>query len=143
MTLRFWPLKLAWMVLPMRKLLMAMLTLLCVLTPVIARADCTQGEHVLLLSNTYDPDVLIWDSRQRLLDYAAGNWDIKRILLPHALLARAGTRAVVIACRYNIVHPKYRLAPADAAGVLVLSGPYKGRYGWLLADDLRRIRASR
>ncbi len=91
-----------------------------------------------LLSNAYNPDVLVWDSRQRLLDYAAGDWNIKRILLPHALLARAGTRAVVIACQYNVVRPRYRLAPADAAGIKVISGPYKGRFGWIMADDLHR-----
>lgn len=122
------------------------------LLPSVARADCAAltGQHAVLVSNSYDPDVLLWDSRQRLMDYAAGSWDVAKVLLPHALLARAGTRAVVTSCQVNVVHPKYRLAPLDAVGVKVTSGPYKGRYVWVLSDDLRvdrqrttRSRASR
>lgn len=123
---------------PMRRILIALTSLLA-LAPGVAQADCEPGFRMLLLSSTYNPDVLIWDSRQRLLDYAAGDWDIKRILLPHALLARAGTKALVVSCQVNVVHPKFRLAPSDAAGIKILTGPYKGRYGWLMADDLHRL----
>lgn len=106
-----------------------------------ARADCTSltGQHVVLFANNYDPDVLLWDSRQRLMDYAAGSWDIDKLLLPHALLAHAGTKALVVGCEVNVVHPKFRLAPMDAVGVKITGGPYKGRYAWVLADDLRPI----
>lgn len=90
----------------------------------------------MLISSAFNPDVLLWDSRQRLLDYAAGDWSIKRVLLPHAFLIRAGSKALVITCEYNAVHAKYRLAPLDAAGVKMTTGPYKGRFGWLMADDL-------
>jgi hypothetical protein len=116
-----------------------LLFLTAVFLPAAARADCAglSGQRAVLVSNSYDPDVLLWDSRQRLMDYAAGNWDVAKVLLPHALLARAGTRAVVTACQVNVVHPKYRLAPMDAVGVKVTSGPYKGRYVWVLSDDLR------
>lgn len=123
----------------MRKLFAALAAVAYALAPVVARADCTQlvGHRAVLLSNTYDPDVLFWDSRQRLMDYAAGNWDVDKALLPYALLARAGTQAVVTACQINSVHPKFRLAPMDAVGVRITSGPYKGRYGWVLSDDVR------
>ena len=106
------------------------------------RAECAgqPGARVLLVSNNYDPDVLVWDSKQRLLDYEAGGWRVARILLPHALLARAGTRGILLSCESNIVHPKYQLAPADAAGIKLISGPYKGRYGWVMAADLRAHR---
>lgn len=109
-------------------------------------APCTSlvGQQVVLASNDYDPDVLLWDSRQRLMDYAAGNWDVAKVLLPHALLSRPGTEALVVTCQVNVVHPKYRLAPMDAAGVKIISGPYKGRYFWILADDLHmRVHARR
>ena len=123
---------------PMRKVLSALIFALG-LAPGVAQADCAPGIRMVLLSSTYNPDVLFWDSRQRLLDFAAGDWDIKRILLPHALLARAGTKALVVSCQVNVVHPKYRLAPSDAAGIKILTGPYKGRYGWLMAEDLHRL----
>lgn len=107
-----------------------------------ANADCniTQGERVILFSSSYDPDVLVWDSRGRLVDYAAGSWETKRALLSHAMLARAGTRALVLQCQGNVIHPKYRLATQDAVGVKMISGPYRGRYGWIAIDDLRRRR---
>lgn len=123
----------------MRKAVALILLVGAALAPSLARADCSAqpGERAVLISNSYDPDVLLWDSRQRLMDYAAGNWEVAKVLLPHALLARAGTRAVVTSCQDNVVHPKYRLAPMDAVGVKVVSGPYKGRYVWVLSDDLR------
>jgi hypothetical protein len=121
-----------------RKYVMALAILAAVL-PVAAHGQCVgePGTHVALVSNNYDPDVLVWDSKQRLLNYAAGGWSVARVLLPHALLARAGTRAVIVSCLLNVVHPKYQLVPADAAGVKLTSGPYKGRYGWVMAADLR------
>jgi len=115
------------------------LVALLFLVPVSARADCAgkPGTEVLLSSNSYDPDVLVWDFKQRLLDYQAGGWSVARLLLPHALLARAGTKAILQSCGPNIVHSKYQLAPAGAAGIKLISGPYKGRYGWVMAVDLR------
>ncbi len=107
-----------------------------------ALADCniTSGERVVLFSTSYDPDVLIWDSRSRLIDYAAAPWQTARALLPHALLARAGTKAMVLQCQGNVIHPKYRMASQDAVGIKVTSGPYRGRFGWIAIDDLRRRR---
>ncbi|GAC1390359.1 MAG: hypothetical protein NVSMB31_07320 [Vulcanimicrobiaceae bacterium] len=126
-----------------RKITAALVAVAWLLLPVAARADCSslQGQRVILISNTYDPDVLLWDSKQRLMDYAAGNWDVAKILLPHALLARAGTRALLMTCFNNIVHLKSRLAPTDAAALKITSGPYKGRYAWVMAEDLRRATA--
>lgn len=110
----------------------------CLLLPLAAAADCSRftGKRVFLFADNYNPDVFVWDSKQRLLDYEAGSWQIARILLPHALLVRAGTPAVVLGCSANIVHPKYRLAPTDAVGVKVIEGSYRGRYGWVLLDDV-------
>ena len=123
----------------MRKVFAVLAAVAYALVPFAARGDCTQliGHRAVLFSDSYDPDVLFWDSRQRLMDYAAGSWDVDKALLPYALLARAGTQAVVTACQVNAVHPKFRLAPMDAVGVRITSGPYKGRYGWVLSDDVR------
>jgi hypothetical protein len=58
-------------------------------------------------------------------------------LLPHALLNRPGTRALVQSCVGGVVHSKFRTDADDAVGVLILSGPYRGRYGWVSSSDLR------
>lgn len=122
----------------MKRAVFAALVIGLFLAPFSARADCAgpPGAQVVLVSNSYDPDVLVWDSKQRLLYYQAGGWRVAKMLLPHALLARAGTKAVLLSCQLNIVHPKYQIAPTDAAGVKLTGGPYKGRYGWVMAVDL-------
>ncbi|GAC1503196.1 MAG: hypothetical protein NVS1B14_08450 [Vulcanimicrobiaceae bacterium] len=104
-----------------------------------AGAECSRlaGHRVTLVSNNYDPDVFVWDTRLRLMDYAAGGWRVARALLPHALLVHAGTPAIVTACSENVVHPKYQFAPTDAVGVKITNGRYHGRYGWILVGDLR------
>lgn len=121
----------------MFKACLAALIALALHVPASAQCSHLAGQRVVLVSNNYDPDVLVWDSVQRLMDYAAGDWSVAKVLLPHALLARAGTKASVVACRVNVVHPKFQFAPADAAGVKFTSGPYLGRYGWVMASDLR------
>ncbi|PZR57037.1 MAG: hypothetical protein DLM50_06875 [Candidatus Meridianibacter frigidus] len=117
----------------------ALLALLFALFGSAAHADCSslQGRQVILTSNSYDPDVFVWDTKQRLIDYSAGNYQMGRQLLPHALLARAGTRGIVTSCGVNIVHLRTRFAPSDAVSIKLASGPYRGRYGWVLADDVR------
>lgn len=96
-----------------------------------------RGTPVTLFGGVDDPDVLVWDSRSRLVSYAAGSSDSRRFLLPHALLSRPGTKAVVQYCVGGIVHPKFRMDSADAIGVLIVSGKYRGRYGWVSSSDLR------
>lgn len=97
------------------------------------------GERVAMLGEGDDPDVFLWDSRFRLAAYQAGTWDVDRALLPHARLISAGTRAVVIACVPNFVHPKYRSGTDDAIGVRISHGPLRGTTGWALASDLRAL----
>lgn len=121
-------------------MLAALLSGFLACAPVLAECNIASGERIALLSLSYDPDVLVWDSRQRLIDYAAASWETARALLPHAVLARAGTKALVTQCQPNVIHPKYRLATQDAVGVKITSGPYHGRYGWVTIDDLRRRR---
>ncbi|MDP9111509.1 MAG: hypothetical protein M3M96_07755 [Candidatus Eremiobacteraeota bacterium] len=106
-----------------------------------AFADCRlhSGDHVILYGTADDPDVFVWDSRFRMRSYQGGSWDQAQALLPHALLAPPGTRAAVAGCVSNFVQSKYAALPDDAVGVVILSGPLKGKLGWVIGADTRRI----
>lgn len=126
----------------MRRPLAALLALcLIASTGAAASADCKMRLHekVVLLGGADDPDVFVWDSRFRLSAYQTGTYDVAKALLPHAWVLRPGTRAVVVACVPNFVHPKYRASTDDAMGIVMLGGPYRGRSGWVMAQDLRRV----
>jgi hypothetical protein len=101
-------------------------------------AACTipSGGQVILESDAVDPDVFLWDSRTRLIDYAAGQWGNTRAIFAHTRLAEPGTKAVVIACYPGVAHPKFSSGDEDAIGVKIMSGPYRGRYGWVLSSDI-------
>jgi hypothetical protein len=117
---------------------LTMLVILTMLIPAQGNSAChaSRGLHVRLFGGVDDPDVLVWDSRDRLVRYAGGSSDTRVFLLPHALLNRPGTIAIVQTCVAQIVHPKFRMDPADAVGVLILSGKYRGRYGWVSSSDI-------
>jgi len=122
----------------MRRLAIAVLLLALAAIPAHAAGTCnaTRGMHVTLFGGVDDPDVLVWDSRDRLVTYAGGSADVRQFLLPHAILNRPGTKAIVQSCISGIVHPKFRMDPADAVGVLILTGKYRGRYGWVSSSDI-------
>ncbi len=107
-----------------------------------AAGACTAvpGGRVVLESAAVDPEVFLWDSRVRLVDYAAGSWGSTRAVLAHTMLAEPGTQALVVTCVPAAAHPKFAPGDADAIGVKVVSGPYRGRYGWVLSSDLRQSR---
>jgi hypothetical protein len=111
-------------------------------TAAAATTLCTQnpGGRVVLESDAVDPDVFLWDSRTRLVDYAAGQWGNTRAIFAHTVLAEPGTRAAVVACVPAAAHPKYSTGDEDAIGVKIMSGPYKGRYGWVLSSDIHPSR---
>jgi hypothetical protein len=90
----------------------------------------------MLRSSDFDPDVLVWDSRQRAIDYAGGNVHNATELLSHTMLSRPGTRAVVTACLSGTVKPKYTSGSLDTVGVKITNGPLRGRYGWVSSDDI-------
>jgi hypothetical protein len=106
--------------------------------PAHAANTCTAGRgmHVTLFGGVDDPDVLVWDSRDRLITYSGGSSDTRAFLLPHAILNRPGTKAIVENCFASIVHPKFRMDSADAVGVLIITGRYRGRYGWVSSSDI-------
>jgi len=94
------------------------------------------GGRVILAADAAEPDVFLWDSRTRLVDYVAGRWDSSRAIFAHTELADAGTRAMVVACIAGIAHPKVGTAAEDAVGIKVLSGRHRGRYAWVLSSDI-------
>jgi hypothetical protein len=89
----------------------------------------------MLASDATDPDVFLWDSRGRLVDYAAGQWGNTRTIFAHTILAKPGTPALVVSCEPAVVRPRFSTGDEDALGVRILAGPYHGRYGWVLSSD--------
>lgn len=104
-------------------------------------ASCSQppGRAVVLKSVEIDPDVFVWDSKQRVVDYAAGFWKSSQDVMTHSMLAKPGTRAVVVQCDPGVVKPKYVSDALDAVGVRLMNGPNKGRYGWVTSQDVRAL----
>lgn len=95
----------------------------------------------MLRAPEIDPDVLVWDSKQRALDYAAGTWGTARDVMNHTLLAKPGTRALVIQCEAGVVHTKYTPSAQDVVGIRVLNGPNRGRYGWVTSREVHILTA--
>ncbi len=118
---------------------LAFVVLLLAATPPPVLPGCRyhQGERVVLYGTTDDPDVFLWDSRFRLRDYEGGSFDQMKALLPHAALARPGTRAVVESCVRKFVASKYLDHPDDAVGVVIVSGDLRGQRGWVLGSAIR------
>ncbi|HLJ84521.1 MAG TPA: hypothetical protein VKT51_10150 [Candidatus Eremiobacteraceae bacterium] len=100
-----------------------------------------RGKRVELTSQSLDPDVFVWDSMARLINYQSGKF-VTDDVLHHTLLAPAGTRAVVLTCRDRVVHPRFVNGVADAVGVRLLSGRYRGQYGWVVSEDLHMLLGS-
>lgn len=109
---------------------------LCVASALCAPCRDGRGTHITLFGGVDDPDVLVWDSKDRLIRFAGGSTDERSFLLPHALLNRPGTRAVIVSCEQGAVHPKFSGEDADAIGVLIVSGHFRGRYGWVSSSDV-------
>jgi hypothetical protein len=125
----------------MNRLLLISVAIVCLLqTHALAETQAlctvTPGGRVVLESDAVDPDVFLWDSRDRLIDYAAGQWGNTRAIFAHTLLAEPGTQAMVVACYPSVAHPKFSAGDEDAIGVKIMTGPHRGRYGWVLSSDI-------
>lgn len=94
------------------------------------------GRSVTLKSADIDPDVFVWDARQRVIDYVGGYWRGTGDVLAHTLLAKPGTRATVIQCVAGVIHSRFANDLQDAVGLRILSGPNRGRYGWVTGEDV-------
>ena len=97
------------------------------------------GQPVTLKSTELDPDVFVWDSRQRVIDYSAGYWSGARNVLAHTLLAKPGTHAAVVQCVPGAVHSRFANDDQDAVGLRILNGPNRGRYGWVTGEDVHLL----
>jgi hypothetical protein len=94
-------------------------------------ASCTlrAGARVMLRSSDFDPDVFVWDTQTRAKTYAERVTFMKvDEVLAHIVLAKPGTRAIVVGCS------------ADTMRVRLASGPNTGRLGWIVAGDARPMR---
>jgi hypothetical protein len=117
------------------------LALLATLSSPVQAAPCgvPLGHAVFLKSMDLDPDVFIWDAKQRVVEYAGGVWHDTHDVLTHTMLAKPGTRAVVIQCDPGVVHTKYGTDSHDAIGIRLTNGPNKGRYGWVTSEDIHAV----
>lgn len=104
-------------------------------------AACTlgNGSAVMLRASDFDPNVFVWDTRDRLVAYEGQlRWIPTGEVLRHAVLAWAGTRAVVVGCVANVVHPVVEHGVFDAILVRLTSGISDGRLGWVTGSDAHR-----
>ncbi len=122
--------------------LVALVSALCGGTARAALCTAAPGGRVVLESDAVDPDVFLWDSRTRLVDYSAGQWGNTRAIFAHTVLAQPGTQAAVISCVPAVARPAFSTGQADAIGVKIVNGPYRGRYGWVLSSDIRLVHGS-
>jgi hypothetical protein len=122
-----------------RSFVVALLVVTCASAPAAAASTCslTPGAAVMLRSSDFDPDVLVWDSRQRAIDYVSGNIKSTAEVLTHTVLSKPGTHAVVIACDPGSSKPRYSALTEDTVGIRITSGPNRGRYGWVSSGDTR------
>jgi hypothetical protein len=98
------------------------------------------GQRVSLVSQELDPDVFLWDSRDRLTRYARGDYSVAMVL-HHTLLIRAYSQAIVTSCRDAAIQPAFadRGAPSvDIVSVRIVAGSTRGKYGWVLSSDVRK-----
>lgn len=120
-----------------RAVVAAGLLVVCLSASPVNASPCslTTGAAVVLRSSDFDPDVLVWDSRQRAIDYVSGNIKSASEVLTHTLLSKSGTHAVVVACDPGSSKPRYTSLAEDTVGIKITSGPNRGRYGWVSSGD--------
>jgi len=121
--------------------ILSALAVLTALTIPAQAAPCglSVGRAVALKSVELDPDVFVWDAKQRVVEYAGGYWRDTNDVLTHTVLAKPGTRAVVVQCTAGVVRQKYSTDTRDAIGIRLLSGPNKGHYGWVTSEDVHEV----
>lgn len=99
-------------------------------------ADLTNGQSVSLKSAEIDPDVFVWDAKARVIQYSSGVWNTTSEVMSHTMLSKPGTRAVVVACEKESVKSRYVNSVLDAIGIRLVTGPNRGRYGWVTSEDV-------
>ncbi|HEY0798592.1 MAG TPA: hypothetical protein VGD50_05550 [Candidatus Baltobacteraceae bacterium] len=105
-----------------------------------AGCELQVGDRVVLSADTADPDVFVWDSRSRLIEYSAGNWGSTKDIFGHTLLVDPGTQALVMACRPGEAHPKYEPTDEDVLGIRIVTGRHRNLWGWVVSNDVHALR---
>jgi hypothetical protein len=120
-----------------RSYVAAVLAAVCVSAAPANASSCSlaTGAAVVLRSSDFDPDVLVWDSRQRAIDYVSGNIKNTGEVLTHTVLSKPGTHAVVTACDPGSSKPRYSAVAEDTIGIRITTGPNRGHYGWVSSGD--------
>lgn len=100
-----------------------------------------RGASIVLVSQELDPDVFLWDSADRLVHYATGDYDVETVL-KHTVLIRAFSHAQLIGCRRQQIRPTATGGASGASfiyvvGVRIVSGFERGKYGWVMSADIR------
>lgn len=98
------------------------------------------GDHVVLTADTVDPSVFVWDSRPRLIEYAAGSWGSTKDVFGHTTLVDPGTLAIVIGCHAHEAHPQYEPTDEDVIGVRIVNGRHHNLWGWVVSSDVHALR---
>ena len=97
------------------------------------------GQRIVLKSAELDPDVFVWDSRPRVIQYASGYWKNTTDVMNHTVLSKPGTRAVIVQCARDAVHSRFANQILDAVGIKIVSGPDRGHYGWVTSEDVHTV----
>ncbi|MFN2461919.1 MAG: hypothetical protein ABR591_14765 [Candidatus Velthaea sp.] len=127
-----------------RRIVAVVSLVFAVVTPAGA-ATCTSvhgGAAIMLKSPELDPDVLVWDTKTRVVAYSSGAWQDTSEVMSHTVLSKPGTRAVVVACDKDLVKSRYVNSVLDAVGIKITNGPDKGRYGWVTSEDVHPLRST-
>lgn len=96
--------------------------------------------YAILASDAVDPDVFVWDRRMILIRYSSGVWMAPYRILRHTLLEKPGTRALVISCMPYAVRSRFSGTVQNAVGIRILNGEDRGRYGWVVEEDVHYYR---
>ena len=126
-----------------RAVSVAVLALYLVIASGTAASACpvSRGASLVLVSQELDPDVFLWDSADRLVRYAAGDYDVQTVL-KHTVLVHAFSKAFALGCRTKVIRPTAAGGAQGESiiyliGVRVVSGDARGKYGWVLSADVR------
>ncbi len=108
-------------------------------SPASASCHVHPRQRVVLYGTGDDPGVFVWDSRFGLRAYHLATFDEAQEMLPRALLVAGGTRAVVLRCIADFVVAPFGLGVEDAFEVKIVTGPQRGRSGWVSGSDVKDI----
>ncbi len=89
-----------------------------------------------------NPDVFVWDTHEKLVNYLSGHWSSTRDVMTHAILVSAGTPAAILACRPRDARTQYDPDALDVYVIRVLAGPHRSHQGWVVSSDAHLAHAS-